>query len=65
MSLTTFVELPDVKQYLRLNVTKPWFQIRAEIKAPPLTTSYGWTGTCLILCSVGFFSEACRRNLSW
>jgi hypothetical protein len=45
MSLTTFVELPDVKQYLRLNVTKPWFQVRAEIKAPPLTTSYGWTGT--------------------
>jgi hypothetical protein len=45
MSLTTFVELPDVKQYLRLNVTKPWFLVREKIKAPPLTTNYGWTGT--------------------
>jgi hypothetical protein len=45
MSLTTFVELADVKQYLRLNVSKPWFQVQAEIKAPPLSTSYGMTGT--------------------
>ena len=45
VSLSTFVERKDVKEYLRLNVVKPWFQVRAEIKAPPLTTSYGWTGT--------------------
>jgi hypothetical protein len=45
MSLTTFVELPEVKQFLRETVTKPWFQVRAEIKAPPLSESYGWTGT--------------------
>jgi hypothetical protein len=45
VSLSTFVERKDVKEYLRLNVPKPWFQVRAEIKAPPLTTSYGWTGT--------------------
>ena len=45
MSLTTFVERPDVKEYLRLNVAKPWFEVHAEIKAPPLTTSYGWAGT--------------------
>jgi hypothetical protein len=45
VSLSTFVERKDVKEYLRLNVVKPWFQMRAEIKAPPLTTSYGWTGT--------------------
>jgi hypothetical protein len=45
LSLSTFVERKDVKEYLRLNVAKPWFQVRAEIKAPPLTTSYGWTGT--------------------
>ena len=45
MSLTTFVELPDVKLFLRETVTKPWFQVRAEIKAPPLSESYGWTGT--------------------
>lgn len=45
MSLSTFVERKDVKEYLRLNVPKPWFQVRAEIKAPPLTTNYGWTGT--------------------
>jgi hypothetical protein len=45
MSLSTFVERKDVKEYLRLNVAKPWFQVRAEIKAPPLTTTYGWTGT--------------------
>jgi hypothetical protein len=45
MSLSTFVERKEVKEYLRLNVPKPWFQVRAEIKAPPLTTSYGWSGT--------------------
>jgi len=45
VSLSTFVDRKDVKEYLRLNVPKPWFQVRAEIKAPPLTTSYGWTGT--------------------
>ena len=45
MSLSTFVELADVKEYLRLNVTKPWFQVQSEIKAPPLSTSYGMTGT--------------------
>jgi hypothetical protein len=45
VSLSTFVERKDVKEYLRLNVPKPWFQVRAEIKAPPLTASYGWTGT--------------------
>ena len=39
------VDRKDVKEYLRLNVAKPWFQVRAEIKAPPLTTSYVWTGT--------------------
>src|ERR1700674_1659341 len=45
MSLTTFVELPEVKERLRLCVAKPWFQVRAEMKAPPLTKSYSWTGT--------------------
>ena len=45
MSLSTFVERPDVKAYLRENVAKPWFEVHAEIKAPPLTTSYGWAGT--------------------
>jgi hypothetical protein len=45
MSLTTFIELPDVKERLRLDVTKPWFQVEAEMKAPPLTASYGLTGT--------------------
>jgi hypothetical protein len=45
VSLSTFVDRKDVKEYLRLNVPKPWFELRAEIKAPPLTTSYGSTGT--------------------
>jgi hypothetical protein len=45
VSLSTFVERPDVKAYLRENVPKPWFEVHAEIKAPPLTTRYGWTGT--------------------
>lgn len=45
MSLTAFVELAEVKDYLRLNVTKPWFRVDAEIKAPSLSTSYGMTGT--------------------
>lgn len=44
VSLSSFVERKDVKEYLRLNVPKPWFVVKAEIKAPPLTTSYGWTG---------------------
>ena len=43
--LNNLVELPDVKLFLRETVTKPWFQVRAEIKAPPLSESYGWTGT--------------------
>ena len=47
VSLSTFVERKDVKEYLRLNVPKPWFQVKAEIKAPPLTTAYGWAGTSL------------------
>lgn len=45
MSLTNFIELSDVKERLRLDITKPWFQVHEPIKAPPLTTSYGWTGT--------------------
>jgi hypothetical protein len=47
VSLSTFVERKDVKEYLRVNVPKPWFQVKAEIKAPPLTTAYGWAGTSL------------------
>lgn len=39
VSLSTFVERKDVKEYLRLNVPKPWFQVKAKIKAPPLTMS--------------------------
>src|SRR5437588_12429291 len=34
VSLSTFVERKDVKEYLRLNVPKPWFQAKAEITAP-------------------------------
>lgn len=34
-----------MKEYLRVNFPKPWFQVKADIKAPPLTTKYGWTGT--------------------
>jgi len=45
MSLSSFIELPDVKKRLRLDVTKPWFQVDGEMKAPPLTDSYGLTGT--------------------
>lgn len=45
MSLTSFVELPDVKERLRRDVVKPRFHVRSEIKAPPLTTNYGLTGT--------------------
>lgn len=47
MSLTSFVELPDVKERLRHDVVKPPFQVPSEIKAPPLTTSYSLTGTAL------------------
>ena len=33
-----------MKEYLRLNVPKPWFEVRAEIKAPPLAGVPGWCG---------------------
>jgi len=45
MSLTSFIKLPDVKERLRRDVSKPWFQVHTEIKAQPLTESYSWTGT--------------------
>jgi hypothetical protein len=44
VSLSTFIERPAVKAYLRENVPKPWFQVRAEIMAPPLTDAPGWSG---------------------
>lgn len=44
MSLSTFLERNDVKEYLRLNVPKPWFEVRAQIKAPPLASVPGWCG---------------------
>jgi hypothetical protein len=44
VSLSTFVERKDVKEYLRLNVPKPWFEVRAEIKAPPPNVPPGWCG---------------------
>jgi hypothetical protein len=46
MSLTTFLDRKDVKEYLRLNVEKPWFQVGAQIGTPPLipTAIAGWAG---------------------
>jgi hypothetical protein len=44
VSLSAFLERNDVKEYLRLNVPKPWFEVRAEIKAPPLASVPGWCG---------------------
>ncbi len=32
VSLSTFVERKDVKQYFRLNLPKPWFEVHAETK---------------------------------
>lgn len=45
MSLTRFIDYPDVKQRLREQFPKPWFQVQRDIQAPPLTSSYGLTGT--------------------
>jgi len=61
VSLTTFVERPDVKEYLRLNVVKPWFQVHAEIKAPPLTDAPGWSG-CAFDYLLRFYVQ--KLNLS-
>jgi len=62
MSLTSFVEISDVKERFRIDVTKPWFQLQAEIKAPPLTTSYGWTGTAFDYL-MRFYLEKLNRSV--
>src|SRR5712691_1115446 len=46
MSLTSFLESsPAVRGRLLSEFTKPEFRLKVEIKAPPLTASYGLTGT--------------------
>lgn len=67
MSLSTFVERKDVKEYLRLNVPKPWFQVKAEIKAPPLTTAYGWAGTSVDYLLRFYLQKlnTCARESGW
>ena len=64
---TSFVELSDVKERLRLDVQKPWFRLHAELKASPLTTSYGWTGTAFDYL-LRFYVEKlnpCARSTAW
>lgn len=67
VSLSTFVERKDVKEYLRINVPKPWFQMKAEIKAPPLTTAYGWAGTSLDYLLRFYLQKlnACAKESGW
>ncbi len=67
VSLTTFVELNDVKERLRLDIQKPWFRLHAEVKARPLTTCYGWTGTAFDYL-LRFYVEKlnpCARSTAW
>lgn len=46
MSLTSFLEgSPAVRARLLSEFTKPEFRVKAAIKAPPLSESYGLTGT--------------------
>jgi len=61
MSLSSFVELPDVKERLRRDIQKPWFQERHEIEAPPLSTSYGLTGSAFDYL-LRFYVEKLNRS---
>lgn len=46
MSLTSFIEgNPTLRARLLSEFTKPELRLKADIKAPPLTTRYGLTGT--------------------
>lgn len=45
MSLTSFLELKDVKKKFRESFPKPWFTLKKEILAPPLTNHYALVGT--------------------
>src|SRR5258708_22192968 len=46
MSLTSFIESnATVRARLLSEFVKPHFRVKAELKAPPLTQSYGLTGT--------------------
>lgn len=67
MSLSTFVERKDVKEYLRLSVPKPWLQVKAEIKAPPLTAAYSWAGTSFDYLLRFYLQKlnACAKESGW
>ena len=45
MSLTTFLENKDVRAKFSQEFTKPKFDLRKEILAPPITKHYGLVGT--------------------
>src|SRR5262245_1433799 len=46
MSLTSFIEnSPTLRARLLSEFNKPEFRLKAALKAPPLTSSYGLTGT--------------------
>lgn len=46
MSLTSFIDSSaTLRAKLLAEFTKPHFKVKAELKAPPLTQSYGLTGT--------------------
>ncbi|MGA3210241.1 MAG: hypothetical protein ABSD20_02985, partial [Terriglobales bacterium] len=45
VSLSGFVELHEVKEWLRTEVPKPLCRLRGDIKASPLATDLGWVGT--------------------
>ncbi len=46
MSLTGFLKAnADVRAEFRTHFEKPWFWLKADIKAPPLTESWSLTGT--------------------
>jgi len=57
MSLTSFVNEPDVRRGLRLAIPKPSYKINLPLLAPPLTKRYGLVGTA--------FDYLLRFYLEW
>jgi len=57
MSLTSFVNEPDVRRGLRLAIPKPQYKFNLPLLAPPLTKCYGLVGTA--------FDYLLRFYLEW
>lgn len=45
MSLTDFIEIPEIKEWLRQEFIMPKLTEKREILAPPISTNYSLVGT--------------------